>query len=159
MTIESAPSRIISAASAKRAASLFHYGNLAAAIIPGFAILWFGLSMLVFAVNSHHPDSRVLEFNRKGARHFYPIMAIVLLTIAAGFSAGGKTPGLTPLIHAIGLDTFARHEVGMDPGFLGLIVGMWILLFIIIVPLTIRSLIEIQRTPWRDLTIPAATEE
>lgn len=159
MNATPATTRFISAASAKRAASLFHYGNLAAAIVPGFAIPWFGLSMLVFAVNSHHPDARVLDFNRRAARNFYPVMAVVLLTIAAGFGGLAKDLGVEALVHAVGLDTWARRSIGMDPNFLGLVMALWILLFVVLVPLTIKSLIDIQRTPWRDMTLSSDAED
>lgn len=143
--------RIVSGASARRAASIFTYGNLAAALVPGFAILWFGLSMLVFAVNSHHPDPRVLAFNQRAARNYYPVMAVVLLIIAAGFSGMTESLGLTHLLQALGLGFLGR--LGLDPDFAALLFTMWFVLFIVLVPLSIRTLINIHRTDWRDVVV------
>ena len=143
--------RIVSGASARRAASIFHYGNLAAALIPGFAILWFGMSMLVFAVNSHHPDPRVLAFNRRAARNYYPVMAVVLLVIAAGFGGLAEALELPQLLEAVGLDFLGR--LGLDPDFASLLFAMWFVLFIVLVPLSIRALIDIHRTDWHDVVV------
>ena len=143
--------KIVSGASARRAASIFHYGNLAAALIPGFAILWFGMSMLVFAVNSHHPDPRVLEFNRRAARNYYPVMAVVLLVIAAGFGGITENLGMTRLLETMGLGFLGR--LGLDPNFAALLMSMWFILFIILVPLSIRALIDIHRTEWHDVVV------
>lgn len=61
-TIESnddhTPTRI-SGQSARRAATWFNWGNIVAMIVPlPLAIFWTGLSMLVYALNKHHPNPK-----------------------------------------------------------------------------------------------------
>lgn len=155
----SEPVKTISAASAKRAASMFHYGNIVAALVPGFAILWFGLSMLVFAVNSHHPDPRVLDFNRRAARNFYPVMAFVLLIVGAGFGGLTEKLGITALLHKLGLDTLGHHLLGLDPNLMALLVAMWALLFVVLLPTSIVALLQIQRTEWHDIVRNTSVQE
>ncbi len=49
--------KIASADSSRRAAKWFNYGTIVAAIIPvPLFIFWTGLSMLIYALNKHHPN-------------------------------------------------------------------------------------------------------
>ena len=49
--------KIARGSSARRAAALMNYGNLIAILVPfPLLIFWFGASMLVYAMNRHHPD-------------------------------------------------------------------------------------------------------
>ncbi|MEW6612832.1 MAG: hypothetical protein ACOY5C_06940 [Pseudomonadota bacterium] len=141
------------AASARRAASAFHYGNLAAALIPGFGVLWFGLSMLTFAVNSHHPDPRVLDFNRRGARNFYPLMAIALLFLASGF--GGFTGALdvANAFKLLGLAEFGQHLRQVAGPLANQMLDIWMLFILVMLPLTLRDLYAIRKTKWQELPV------
>ncbi|MFP5506851.1 MAG: hypothetical protein ACLGH6_11690, partial [Gammaproteobacteria bacterium] len=86
----------VSARSARRTASLFNYGNIVA-MVPGLLlapyiliakptgvatvllfvlmivppILWFGVSMVVYAMARHHPDPQVGHFTQQAAYRFY----------------------------------------------------------------------------------------
>ena len=93
----------VSARSAKLTASLFDYGNLAATlsglvlapyilwaepsgpatvllfvlmIVP--PILWFGVSMVVYAMARHHPDPQVGHFTQQAAYRFYGMFGLVI---------------------------------------------------------------------------------
>jgi hypothetical protein len=93
----------VSARSAKLSASLFNYGNIAA-VAPGLAlapyillaqpagmsmillfvlmmvppILWFGVSMVVYALARHHPDPQVGHFTQQAAYRFYGMFGLVI---------------------------------------------------------------------------------
>ena len=51
-----------------------NYGNLVAILIPfPLLIFWFGASMLVYALNRHHPDPRVGHYTQQAAYRFYGV--------------------------------------------------------------------------------------
>ncbi|MFA7387534.1 MAG: hypothetical protein WCZ87_07730 [Thiohalobacteraceae bacterium] len=93
----------VSARSARLTASLFDYGNIAATlaglvlapyilwaepsgpatvllfvlmIVP--PILWFGVSMVVYAMARHHPDPQVGHFTQQAAYRFYGMFGLVI---------------------------------------------------------------------------------
>ncbi len=93
----------VSARSAKLSASLFNYGNIVA-MVPGLVlapyilltqptgtsmillfvlmlvppILWFGLSMVVYALARHHPDPQVGHFTQQAAYRFYGMFGLII---------------------------------------------------------------------------------
>lgn len=95
--------RQVSARSARVTASLFNYGNVIA-MIPGLLlapyimlarpagtamvllfvlmivppILWFGASMVVYALARHHPDPQVGHFTQQAAYRFYGMFGLVI---------------------------------------------------------------------------------
>jgi hypothetical protein len=143
---------ILSAAKQRRAASWFNYGNLivislagiplllagsasgrtmifatAAAIIP--IILWFGGSMLLYALNKHHPNPKVGHYTQWAAYRFYAITGS-LVVIGAFFPA----------------------DIRYYQAF-------WAVAAIILIPWSILDLRKIQRDDWRPLQVPARVEE
>ncbi len=72
--------RVISARSARFAARLFNYGNIIAMVLPlPLGIFWMGASMLVYALNRHHPNSRVGDYTQAAAHRLYGIMGFALI--------------------------------------------------------------------------------
>lgn len=95
--------RLLTARSARRTAALFNYGNIAATL-PGLLlapyillarpvgatsvlwfvlmivppILWFGASMVVYALARHHPDPQVGHFTQQAAYRFYGLFGLVI---------------------------------------------------------------------------------
>ena len=93
----------VSARSARLTASLFNYGNIIATV-PGLVvapyilwaeptgpatvllfvlmivppILWFGVSMVVYAMARHHPDPQVGHFTQQAAYRFYGMFGLVI---------------------------------------------------------------------------------
>ncbi len=93
----------VSARSARRSASLFNYGNIVA-VTPGLLlapyilierpagvtmvllfvlmmvppILWFGISMVVYAMARHHPDPLVGHFTQQAAYRFYGLFGLII---------------------------------------------------------------------------------
>ena len=101
-TASPAPQQV-SARSARLTASLFNYGNIVA-VLPGLLlapyillaqptgtsmillfvlmmvppILWFGVSMVVYAMARHHPDPQVGHFTQQAAYRFYGMFGLVI---------------------------------------------------------------------------------
>ena len=120
--------KVARAASARRAAALMNYGNLAAILLPfPLLIFWFGASMLVYALNRHHPDPRVGHYTHQAAYRFYGITGFF---IAAGtFIPGGG---------------WAWH------------LSAWIAAALILIPWSIRDLRRIYRETWLDIALDEA---
>ncbi|HUX82841.1 MAG TPA: hypothetical protein VMV35_08395 [Halothiobacillus sp.] len=71
--VDTAP-KIVTAASARRAAKWFNYGTLVAMAIPlPLAIFWTGMSMLIYALNKFHPNPKVGHYTQMAAYRFYGV--------------------------------------------------------------------------------------
>lgn len=117
--------KVARGASAKRAAALMNYGNLIAILIPfPLLIFWFGASMLVYAMNRHHPDPKVGHYTQQAAYRFYGITGFF---VAAGtFIPGGG---------------WVWHLVA------------WILAALILIPWSIIDLRRIYKDEWADIPL------
>lgn len=72
--------RVISARSARAAARLFNYGNIVAMLVPlPLGILWLGASMIVYAMNRHHPNERVGHYTQQAAYRIYGVAGFVVV--------------------------------------------------------------------------------
>lgn len=112
---------LISAASSRRAAALFNYGNLLAIALPlPLGILWLGASMVVYAMNRHHPNPRVGHYTQWAAYRFYGVVGFVVV-VATFFGTGLKAWLIT-----------------------------WALTAVILIPWTVYDLVHIFREDWRD---------
>jgi len=111
----------ITAASARRAASWFNYGNLVATIIPlPLGILWLGLSMAVYTMNRHHPNPRVGYYTQWAAYRFYGVVGFVVAE-ATFYNESLKVWLIT-----------------------------WAVMALILIPWTIYDLVRIYREQWHD---------
>lgn len=64
-----------------------NYGNIIAILIPfPLLIFWFGASMVVYAMNRHHPNPKVGHYIQQAAYRFYGITGffIVVATFIPG---------------------------------------------------------------------------
>lgn len=111
----------ISAASARRAAALFNYGNLIAILVPlPLGIFWLGASMVVYAMNRHHPNPRVGYYTQWAAYRFYGLVGFVVAE-ATFYGTGLKAWLIT-----------------------------WAVLAAILIPWTVYDLVRIYREQWFD---------
>ncbi|TQV62536.1 MAG: hypothetical protein FNT29_08080 [Halothiobacillaceae bacterium] len=149
---DSTETRIISAAHQRRAASWFDYGNLivitlagiplllagsatgktmifatAGAIIP--IILWFGGSMLLYALNKHHPNPRVGHYTQWAAYRFYAVTGSLIV-----------------------IGTFFPSDITYYQVF-------WAMAAAILIPWSIMDLRKIQREDWRPIETPVYSQE
>ena len=117
--------RIARGTSARRAATLMNYGNLIAILVPfPLLIFWFGASMLVYAMNRHHPNPKVGHYTQQAAYRFYGITGFFI--VIATFIPGGG---------------WIWHLVA------------WILAALILVPWSIVDLWRIYHDEWDDIPL------
>ncbi|MFP4639674.1 MAG: hypothetical protein ACLFMY_04460 [Guyparkeria sp.] len=117
---EHTPTRI-SGRSARRAASWFNWGNIIAMIVPlPLAIFWTGLSMLVYALNRHHPNPKVGHYTQIAAYRFYAIAGT-----------------------AVVIGTFAPPSVTFY-------LVLWAIAAVIIIPWSLYDLYRIKQDNWED---------
>ncbi len=111
---------------ARSAAAMFNYGNILAILLPiPLGMLWLGISMLVYALNRHHPNPRVGYYTQHAAYRFYGVAGIFVA--AATFIPGG---GMQYYLAAWGLGAA------------------------ILVPWSLYDLIRIRHERWDDVPLP-----
>lgn len=111
---------------ARSAAAIFNYGNILAVLLPiPLGMLWLGMSMLVYAMNRHHPNPRVGHYTQQAAYRFYGVTGFFVA--AATFIPGG------------GWNYY---------------LAAWGLAAVVLVPWSILDLIRIRRECWDDMQIP-----
>ena len=114
--------------SARLAASLMNYGNLVAILVPfPLLIFWFGASILVYALNRHHPDPRVGRYTQQAAYRFYGVTGFFV--VVATF-----IPGSGWIWH----------------------LAAWIVAALILIPWSILDLHRIRREMWIDIQLDDA---
>lgn len=124
MTEPTSVPKIVTAASARRTASLLDYGNIVAVLIPVLIPLWFGASMLVYAMNRHHPNAKVGHYTQWAAYRFYGVTGLV---VAAGMF--------------IPSDNMKYYLI------------VWALAVLVIIPWSILDLFRIRQDDWQDTVI------
>jgi hypothetical protein len=101
-------------------------GNLVSMLLPPLPLLWFGGSMLIYALHRHHPNPRVGHYTQQAAYRFYAVMGAII-PIGTFFPARGMTSWL--IAWGIGLA--------------------------VIIPWSIWSIARIRREQWPDIELPA----
>jgi hypothetical protein len=115
--------QIVTAASARKSAKIFYYGNILSVLIPfPVFILWFGAGILVYALLRHNPNPRVGYYTQIATYHYYGL-------------AGGLVPVLT----------FAPGDFFVKWWW-----ALWIICVVVLVPLSIRQILRINREEWLD---------
>lgn len=119
-------SKVVTAESAKKTAKIFYYGNIFAVLIPfPVFVLWFGASMLVYALFRHHPNPRVGYYTQIGAYHYY-----------------GLAGALVPILTFAPGDFFVKYWL-----------PLWIVCAVVLIPLAIVQLRKINREQWQDTNL------
>lgn len=124
--------RIVTAKSARFAATHMDIGNMVSILLPPLPVLWFGISMLVYALHKHHPEPKVGRYTQWAAYRFYGVMGVII-PVGTFFPGDGIMPWLVS----------------------------WALGIAIIVPWSIWSIVCIYRDTWQDIQLPPkeTTEE
>jgi len=121
---------VITGASCKSAAKCFNYGNIIAMLIPlPFFVLWFGGSIVLYAINRHHPNDKVGEYTQKAAHSFYATAALLVV-----------------------VGTFFPADV-----FYYLV--FWAVSATYVLPMAIMDIRKINRDVWDDVTINVSREQ
>ncbi len=121
--------RIIPAAAVRRAAMHMDIGNIVSMLLPPLPLLWFGASMLVYALHRHHPDPRVGEYTRWAGYRFYAVMGLII-PVGTFFPGDAKVAWLVA----------------------------WIVGILVIVPWSVWSLLRARREEWHDIVLPPADD-
>ncbi|MBK1671848.1 hypothetical protein CKO35_00760 [Ectothiorhodospira shaposhnikovii] len=139
--------RLVSARACAGSAKLFNYGNIIAVTVAGVPlflvtgdvgmatiiaaimgivplVLWFGGSMLVYALNRHHPEPRVGHYTQQAAYRYYALMGSLIV-----------------------IGTFFPPEILYYRLY-------WLVAAAILIPWSIRDIIRINREQWHDVAIP-----
>ncbi len=127
--MEVAPSnavRTVSGRSSRFAAMQMDIGNLVSMLLPPLPLLWFGGSMLIYALHRHHPNPRVGHFTQNAAYRFYGVMGAII-------PIGTFFPGR-----------------GIESWLIAWGAGL-----AIIVPWSLWSIARIRREQWDDLIVDA----
>ncbi len=116
---------------ARRAAELFNYGNILAILVPiPLGMLWLGLSMLVYAMNRHHPNEKVGHYTQQAAYRFYGVTGF-FVAVATFIPGGGWTYYL----------------------------AAWVLAAVVLIPWSVLDLLRIRRDTWTDVELPVESHE
>lgn len=116
---------MVSGLSARKAAQLFNIGNIVAILLPlPLGLLWLGGSMIIYAMNRHHPNPRVGHYTQQAAYRFYGVSGFFVA--AATFIPGN---GWTWYLIA------------------------WALAALIIIPWSLLDIMRIRSETWHDVAI------
>ena len=117
--------KIARASSAKRAASLMNYGNIIAIFFVFLLLIFsFCASMMVYAMNRHHPNPQVGYYTQRAATRFYAVTGFFIVI-------GTFIPG---------------------NGWMWYLIA-WAAALLILVPWSIIDLRNIQREQWIDIPL------
>ncbi len=122
--------QVLTARSCRFAASLFNYGNIITVLLPPVGLLWLAASMVIYALNRHHPNERVGYYTQQAAYRIYGVTGVI---VAAAI-----------FIPKNGLNYY---------------LAIWALAVLIIVPLSIRDLVRIRRDDWCDVEVELTATE
>lgn len=115
---------LITADSSRKSAQLFNFGTIVAVLLPvPFFILWFGVSMIVYAMSRHHPNPKVGEYTQRAAYYYYALAGL-----------------LVPVL------TFAPKEFLMNYWW-----ALWLLCVVLMVPLAAWEIIRSNKDEWKDV--------
>ena len=124
-TLETGESiRIVTGKSSRRGPVLFNIFNIIATLVPfPLMVFWLGASIVLYAMNRHHPNPRVAHYIQWAAYRLYAIAGLAV-PVATFFSVT-----LTPWL------------------------VYWALAAIVMIPWSIYDLIKISRDTWEDTVI------
>lgn len=126
---DAAPTEIwVSGRAARSACAVFNYGNIAAILVPiPIGLLWLGASMIVYAMNRHHPNEKVGHYTQQAAYRLYGVIGF-FVSVAIFF------PGNNWNYYLIA----------------------WGLAAAILIPWSLVDLIRIKRDQWQDISVSVA---
>lgn len=117
--------RVVTGRSSRFAAMQMDLGNLVSMLLPPLPLLWFGGSMLIYALHRHHPNPRVGHYTQRAAYVFYAVMGAII-PIGTFFPGRGITSWLIA----------------------------WGLGLAVIIPWSLWSIVQIRRESWPDIALP-----
>lgn len=118
--------KIISAAQQRMSARIFNLASMVAVLIPPLLMIWIAASIFAYASVAHHPNPKVVHFNRIAGYRFYGVAGAMVV--------------------------FGQPIYGLFNNWHGLLV-IWAVFAAVVVPLGLRDLLLVQREDWRDMEV------
>ena len=122
----------LSAAQQRLSARIFNFASMAASAIPPLLMIWIAASIFVYASVAHHPNPRVVHYNRVAGYRFYGVAGAMVV--------------------------FGQPIYGLFGNWHGLL-AVWAIIALAVIPLGIRDLVRVQRENWQDMEIEANAHE
>lgn len=116
----------ISAGSQRLSAKIFNLASMVATVIPPLLMIWIAASIFAYASVAHHPNPRVVHYNRIAGYRFYGVAGAMVV--------------------------FGQPIYGLFGNWHGLL-AVWAILALVIIPLGLRDLFRVQREDWQDMEI------
>lgn len=125
--------QILSAKSQMRAAQLFNMLSMTAiTLMPAFPVLllWIAGSIVVYSTSICHPNPVVREYVKFGGYRFYGLTGSLLVVL-----------------------TYANELKKMFGGALQMWLLIWLISFLVVVPLGLRDIWRASKEKWRDIRV------
>lgn len=122
----------LSASQQRLSAQIFNLASMGASAIPPLLMIWIAASIFVYASVAHHPNPRVVHYNRVAGYRFYGVAGAMVV--------------------------FGQPIYGLFGNWHGLL-AVWAVIALTVIPLGIRDLIRVRRENWQDMVIEAGTHE
>ena len=116
----------ISANSQRFSARIFNLVSMVASAIPPLLMIWIAASIFVYASVAHHPNPRVVHYNRIAGYRFYGVAGSMVV--------------------------FGQPIYGLFGNWHGLL-AVWAIIALVVIPLGLRDLVRVQREDWQDMDI------
>jgi len=116
----------ISANNQRFSARIFNIASMVASTIPPLLMIWIAASIFVYASVAHHPNPRVVHYNRAAGYRFYGVAGSMVV--------------------------FGQPIYGLFGNWHGLL-AVWVIIALVVIPLGLRDLIRVQREDWQDMDI------
>ena len=124
--------KTITAANSRLSAQLFTLASLVATAIPPLLMIWVAASIFVYASIAHHPNPKVVNYNRIAGYRFYGVAGAMVI--------------------------FGQPIYSLFGGWHGLLV-VWAILAIIILPWGIWDVMKARNDDWQDMVIEVLVNE
>ena len=119
----------LSANSQRLSATIFNIVSMVASTLPPLLMIWIAASIFVYASVAHHPNPRVVHYNRIAGYRFYGVAGSMVV--------------------------FGQPIYGLFGNWHGL-VAVWAIIALVVIPLGLRDLVRVQREDWQDMDISEA---
>ena len=124
--------KIISAAQQRISARIFNLASMIAVLFPPLLMIWIGASIFAYASVAHHPNPKVVHYNRFAGYRFYGVAGAMVVLGQPIYGLFGNWHGL---------------------------LAVWAIMALVVIPLGLRDLIRVQRENWQDIEIEVNTHE
>jgi len=124
--------KVITAESSRLSAQLFTIASLVATIVPPLLMIWVAASIFVYASIAHHPNPKVVHYNRIAGYRFYGIAGAMV--------------------------AFGQPIYGIFDNWRGLVL-VWLIMAVVIIPWGVWDLLKARKDEWKDMVIEVPVNE